>query len=119
VLAARTSQSDVPTAKELIIEVKADNPWNLTFMSVSVPVVTSMVSVPEKVVPVKVPNGVHVPETLNMVALAGQATERAATAAKIKEQRIAAGISVFIVISSLEPMRRDYCRSKLATGKAQ
>jgi len=30
-----------------------------------------MVSVPEKVVPVKVPNGVHVPETLNMVALAG------------------------------------------------
>ena len=119
VLAARTSQSDVPTAKELIIEVKADNPWKLTFMSVSVPVVTSMVSVPEKVVPVKIPDGVHVPETSNMVALAGHATERAATAAKIKEPRIAARISVLIVISGLVPKRTDYCRSELATGKAQ
>jgi hypothetical protein len=45
--------------------------------------------------------------------------ERAATAVNIIEQRIAGSISVFIVISGLEPMRRDYCRSKLATGKAQ
>jgi hypothetical protein len=38
---------------------------------------------------------------------------------KIREQRIAATISVFIVISGLKPMRENYCRSKLATGKAQ
>ena len=69
---AVTSQSDVPFAKELLIKVKAEGkPWKLTFMPVTVPVVTSMVSLPEKVVPVKVPNGVHVPETLNMSALAG------------------------------------------------
>jgi hypothetical protein len=53
-------------------------------------------------------------------AWAGWTTEKAATAVNIKEQRIAARISVFIVISKgLEPLRRDYCRSKPATGKAQ
>jgi hypothetical protein len=43
-------------------------------MTVAVPAVTSMVIVPEKVVPVKGANGVQVPETLNVVivsALAG------------------------------------------------
>jgi hypothetical protein len=38
----------------------------------------------------------------------------------IKEQRIAATISVFIeVISGFATDERDYCRSKLTTGKAQ
>ena len=71
VLPAMTLQSDVPTAVEPKIEVKADKPWKLTSMAVTVPLVTSMVSVPEKVVPVKGADGVHVPETLNMSALAG------------------------------------------------
>ena len=70
-LNAKTSQLDVPAAKELSIKVKGDKPWKLTFMPVTVPVVTSMVSLPEKVVPVKPGPGVHVPETLNMSALAG------------------------------------------------
>jgi hypothetical protein len=43
----------------------------------------------------------------------------AVTVVNISEQRIAAKGSVFIVISGLEPMRRDYYRSKLAPGKAQ
>jgi len=51
--------------------------------------------------------------------LAGQAIESAATAVNIKEQRIAARISVFIVISRFRTDARDYCRSKLATRKAQ
>jgi hypothetical protein len=36
-----------------------------------------------------------------------------------REQRIAARISAFIVISRFGIDERDYCRSKLATGKAQ
>jgi hypothetical protein len=92
-----TSQSDVPVAAEPKIEVKADKPRKLTFMPVTFPVVTSMVSVPEKVVPVKPAPGVQVPATLKIVsALAGQATDRTATAVSIKEQRIAARISVFM-----------------------
>jgi hypothetical protein len=44
----------------------------------------------------------------------------AVTAVNISEQRIAARISVFIaVISDVVTDARDYCRSKLATGKAQ
>jgi hypothetical protein len=43
----------------------------------------------------------------------------AVTAVNISEQRIAAKISVFIVISRFGTDERDYCRSKLATGKAQ
>ena len=43
----------------------------------------------------------------------------AVTALNIKEQRIAASISVFIVISALEPMREITAGPKLATGKAQ
>jgi hypothetical protein len=38
---------------------------------------------------------------------------------KLSEQRIAARISVFIIISRFGTDERDYCRSKLATGKAQ
>jgi hypothetical protein len=38
---------------------------------------------------------------------------------KISEQRTAARISIFIVISRFGTDERDYCRSKLATGKAQ
>jgi hypothetical protein len=49
----------------------------------------------------------------------GWATERAATAVNISEQRIAARVSVFTVISGVGIDARDYCRSKLATGKAQ
>jgi hypothetical protein len=41
------------------------------------------------------------------------------TAVNTKEQRIAARVSVFIVISRFGTAERDYCRSKLATGKAQ
>jgi hypothetical protein len=41
------------------------------------------------------------------------------TAVNIKEQRIAARVSVFIVISRFGTDAGDYCRSKLATGKAQ
>jgi len=36
----------------------------------------------------------------------------------IREQRIAARIGVFIVISRFGTDAGDYCRSKLATGKA-
>src|SRR5215831_9575516 len=43
-------------------------------------------------------------------------TKKTATAVNIKEQRIAAKISVFIVISRFGIDARDYCRSKLATG---
>jgi hypothetical protein len=52
-------------------------------------------------------------------ALAGVATQNAAAAVNMSEQRIAAKISVFIVISRFDTDERDYCRSKLATGKAQ
>jgi hypothetical protein len=42
-----------------------------------------------------------------------------ATAVNISEQRIAAKISVFIVISGLKPMREITAGSRLTTGKAQ
>jgi hypothetical protein len=73
-------------------------------------------------VPVKGASGSVVPETLNVVivfALAGLATQNAAAAVNIRKQRIAARISVFIVISRFGTDERDYCRSKLAAGKAQ
>jgi hypothetical protein len=57
--------------------------------------------VPLKVVPVKGASGSVVPETLNVVivfALAGLATQNAAAAVNVRKQRIAARISVFIVI---------------------
>ena len=44
----------------------------------------------------------------------------AVTAVNISEQRIAARISVFITVNSeVGTDERDYCRSKLATGKPQ
>jgi hypothetical protein len=43
---------------------------------------------------------------------AGYTIERAVTAVNISEQRIAAGISVFIVISRFGTDAGDYCRSK-------
>ena len=43
----------------------------------------------------------------------------AVTAVNISEQRIPARISVFIVISGSGTDGRDYCRFKLATGRAQ
>jgi hypothetical protein len=91
-------------------------------MAVSVPAVTSMVMVPLKVVPVIVATRSPVPETLNVVivfALAGVATQNAVTAVNMSEQRIAAKRGVFIVISRFGTDERDYCRSKLATGKGQ
>jgi len=43
----------------------------------------------------------------------------AVTAVNITEQRIAARTRVFILISRFGTDERDYCRSKLATGRAQ
>jgi hypothetical protein len=40
----------------------------------------------------------------------------AVTAVNIKEPRIVARISVFIVVSRFDIDARDYCRSKLTTG---
>jgi hypothetical protein len=52
---------------------KADKPGKVTSVAVAVPVVTSTVSVPEKLVPVRGGVGVAVPETRNVVIVSDAA----------------------------------------------